>query len=342
MGRCECAPQVEEMAPGGGGATRSQSSLVLGRLGLLDGGRYFSFFFSSRRLHTRCLSDWSSDVCSSDLLNDFLVDQAQRTAVLNVTSELFATDQDTADLLLTESLSSTRGRPTAMDDWKALLVGGWDNGTTTPDPTIQNLAGPKTWKGVIVTPKGGDYRFVVSLGAFGAPGTGFTLKIEDGALAAPVPIPPASPPASPPDPVTQFMYAPVSFRGGTVINVEFTYNPASPVIPVSLLWRIDNADPVIIPATVGLPTKIFAPLKAAPANASPPAAQLAPVAPPEYLKMFKATRMVTGLSLTKAELRYLIQVQPPLPASPPNPQALVFSLDKLPVLATDPDVAWKD
>src|SRR5438045_6300969 len=28
---------------------------------------YISFFFSSRRRHTRCLSDWSSDVCSSDL-----------------------------------------------------------------------------------------------------------------------------------------------------------------------------------------------------------------------------------------------------------------------------------
>src|SRR5205814_4777540 len=26
-----------------------------------------NFFFSSRRRHTRCLSDWSSDVCSSDL-----------------------------------------------------------------------------------------------------------------------------------------------------------------------------------------------------------------------------------------------------------------------------------
>src|SRR5205814_6901575 len=25
-------------------------------------------FFSSRRRHTRCLSDWSSDVCSSDLI----------------------------------------------------------------------------------------------------------------------------------------------------------------------------------------------------------------------------------------------------------------------------------
>src|ERR1035438_8496420 len=27
-----------------------------------------SIFFSSRRRHTRCLSDWSSDVCSSDLI----------------------------------------------------------------------------------------------------------------------------------------------------------------------------------------------------------------------------------------------------------------------------------
>src|SRR5437899_4163596 len=32
---------------------------------------FFFFFFSSRRRHTRCLRDWSSDVCSSDLLLDF-------------------------------------------------------------------------------------------------------------------------------------------------------------------------------------------------------------------------------------------------------------------------------
>src|SRR5437899_11538827 len=30
------------------------------------------FFFSSRRRHTRCLSDWSSDVCSSDLVDPAL------------------------------------------------------------------------------------------------------------------------------------------------------------------------------------------------------------------------------------------------------------------------------
>src|SRR5438093_12249991 len=29
---------------------------------------FFFFFFSSRRRHTRLVSDWSSDVCSSDLM----------------------------------------------------------------------------------------------------------------------------------------------------------------------------------------------------------------------------------------------------------------------------------
>src|SRR5262249_58369921 len=35
---------------------------------LVRGCAYFVFFFSSRRRHTRLVSDWSSDVCSSDLL----------------------------------------------------------------------------------------------------------------------------------------------------------------------------------------------------------------------------------------------------------------------------------
>src|SRR6266436_5073758 len=30
----------------------------------------FFFFFSSRRRHTRCSRDWSSDVCSSDLVEN--------------------------------------------------------------------------------------------------------------------------------------------------------------------------------------------------------------------------------------------------------------------------------
>src|SRR2546429_3819306 len=41
------------------------------------------FFFSSRRRHTRCSRDWSSDVCSSDLTHDAielqLLDLAAKT-----------------------------------------------------------------------------------------------------------------------------------------------------------------------------------------------------------------------------------------------------------------------
>src|SRR5690606_21590730 len=37
----------------------------------------FFFFFSSRRRHTRFSRDWSSDVCSSDLLADGTVQLAQ-------------------------------------------------------------------------------------------------------------------------------------------------------------------------------------------------------------------------------------------------------------------------
>src|SRR5256885_7750387 len=43
-----------------------------------DGGMFF-FFFSSRRRHTRLQGDWSSDVCSSDLV-------AERVATLDLLS----------------------------------------------------------------------------------------------------------------------------------------------------------------------------------------------------------------------------------------------------------------
>src|SRR5256884_319083 len=40
---------------------------------------FLVFFFSSRRRHTRCSRDWSSDVCSSDLI--FFVDGQHQSAV---------------------------------------------------------------------------------------------------------------------------------------------------------------------------------------------------------------------------------------------------------------------
>jgi hypothetical protein len=282
-----------------------------------------------------------------DALNAFLVDQAQTAAVLSATSELFGTDRDTVDILLTESLSSTHGGASAMDDWKALLTGGWDAGNFTIDTLPPRKAGSLVipWTGALVIPKGGSYRFVVQSDVPGELATVFSLSIDDGTPAFannafpvhPVNVPPPSPPTSPPLFGTEFIYDALTLKGGAVLNVSFKYAGAG---NVSLLWQIDNNDPVIVPGTAVLPMTISAPLRAAPANASPPAALLAPVQPSEYLKLFKATRMVAGLSLTKPELQYLVDAQ--VLDSPPDPQVLAFSFDRLPVLSTDPDVAWTD
>src|SRR4030042_6480019 len=40
---------------------------------------YSCFFFSRRRRHTRCSRDWSSDVCSSDLIGALVVSDGQET-----------------------------------------------------------------------------------------------------------------------------------------------------------------------------------------------------------------------------------------------------------------------
>src|SRR2546429_1329070 len=49
------------------------------------------FFFSSRRRHTRCSRDWSSDVCSSDLVvqgDAFNASRLATTVVVPLTSNL--------------------------------------------------------------------------------------------------------------------------------------------------------------------------------------------------------------------------------------------------------------
>src|SRR5256884_2144433 len=48
----------------------------------------YVFFFSSRRRHTRCSRDWSSDVCSSDLVRMLLGLAATQRSIL---TGIFAT-----------------------------------------------------------------------------------------------------------------------------------------------------------------------------------------------------------------------------------------------------------
>src|SRR2546429_6126754 len=46
------------------------------------------FFFSSRRRHTRCSRDWSSDVCSSDLVKAAVpLARRQRSPVVKITAK---------------------------------------------------------------------------------------------------------------------------------------------------------------------------------------------------------------------------------------------------------------
>src|SRR5215217_7648443 len=69
----------------------------------------FFFFFSSRRRHTRYWRDWSSDVCSSDLLVDprYLLHRAMMHEATEV--------MDDADVVLL-LIDASRGRPDFRDD----------------------------------------------------------------------------------------------------------------------------------------------------------------------------------------------------------------------------------
>src|SRR5260221_8641079 len=59
---------VEELASNNYSPTWTSSSNQVKFYYAKSLSSFFFFFFSSRRRHTRSLCDWSSDVCSSDLL----------------------------------------------------------------------------------------------------------------------------------------------------------------------------------------------------------------------------------------------------------------------------------
>src|SRR5439155_7025977 len=82
---------------------------------------YFSFFFSSRRRHTRWPRDWSSDVCSSDLrlgvVGDGVIADRAR---LDLVAELLAPRRGVA-LALPRAQQPPNGRQHRL----ARLVQAW-------------------------------------------------------------------------------------------------------------------------------------------------------------------------------------------------------------------------
>src|SRR3989449_11680652 len=91
------------------------------------------FFFSSRRRHTRCSRDWSSDVCSSDLLGDLGGATGPLAVVLleevvdeegDVRAPLAQRGHDDGDDL--EPVEEVLAEVPGLDLGRQLLVGGGD------------------------------------------------------------------------------------------------------------------------------------------------------------------------------------------------------------------------
>src|SRR5438874_4197760 len=96
VGRCWWRPSS---APAGWSCSASGSS---------TGGRAsrIVFFFSSRRRHTRSLRDWSSDVCSSDLMVD---EGLQGVEFISVNTDAQALLNNKADVKVQIGKKLTRG-----------------------------------------------------------------------------------------------------------------------------------------------------------------------------------------------------------------------------------------
>src|SRR5690349_17498938 len=80
---------------------------------------YFLFFFSSRRRHTRSLRDWSSDVCSSDLINHGFEKKGdkKRIKVTADNGKLKFEGSKAAGMAMT-----FEAKPTALGDGRIALV----------------------------------------------------------------------------------------------------------------------------------------------------------------------------------------------------------------------------
>src|SRR3954451_6370299 len=98
-----------------------------------------SFFFSSRRRHTRCGRDWSSDVCSSDLPTRGM-DRAHKDALAARISELPAAMVATHD---TEFAAAFADRVVLLGEGEVIadgppaevLGGGWHFSTDVTPAT---------------------------------------------------------------------------------------------------------------------------------------------------------------------------------------------------------------
>src|ERR1022692_2739693 len=114
-------------------------------MGSISFTMYVSFFFSSRRRHTRLQGDWSSDVCSSDL---------DQCAVV--------VDQAWQEPEMDDRAVTCRREVDHLADGGGFLVTGDDEGTRRDLARIASLIeeGPDIARLVFVVEVGGDVHVV--------------------------------------------------------------------------------------------------------------------------------------------------------------------------------------
>src|SRR2546429_7953677 len=119
-----------------------------------------AFFFASRRRHTRCSRDWSSDVCSSDLMSH--VDDGTLHAYLD--GELSPAEVQGVEAHLAQC-PACRGR---LDEERALITRAGELLALAgpPDPGLPPVRGgdvepaPRLWGEVRLPPARGGGRVV--------------------------------------------------------------------------------------------------------------------------------------------------------------------------------------
>src|SRR5215813_2481294 len=91
------------------------------------------FFFSSRRRHTRCGRDWSSDVCSSDLGRALLEALGSRDEDLRAAAGMLLVQSGKrAEPLIAEAIARRQHLPTV------LVIAG-DLGATALEPELRRF-----------------------------------------------------------------------------------------------------------------------------------------------------------------------------------------------------------
>src|SRR5438874_13841232 len=145
--------------------------------GVTGGGRSTTFFFSSRRRHTRSLHDWSSDVCSSDLVVKGPKSKLQIGEPMEFVIKCMEGVTPSEYMLLKLDEKGDRREFRAVTGGVYHSSGGADKNAIKFD--FQKIA-PRTFKVVLTDMKKGEYGFLPpgsgAVGAMGGGASGATVQ----------------------------------------------------------------------------------------------------------------------------------------------------------------------